>query len=133
MLNHETSPNLIADLNFLILARISSKAELVRIRQDENWETPAGLTLGGRLNGYDPQHSVAVELKGFIDNTLKPIYGIRICNNETCLEEYIISEDEVFNLAQDRVSDDAEIRDLFFWVEQTRWNEFHTQMFADQD
>lgn len=131
MLSHETSPNLVTDLNLLIMARISRKAKLVRIRQAENWNIPAELTLGGRLYGYDPFHSVAVELKGIVDKVRGPIYGIRICDDETCLEEYVISDESVFNLGKDHASDNAEIKDLYFWVEQTKWNEYHTQMFAE--
>ena len=134
MTNHETSPSdIVTDLNTLILAKISGAERIVNIRQDDDWDLPAEITLGGRLYGYDPVHSVAVELKGYVNKERGPIFGIRICGDNNCLEEYVVSKDNVYNFGKLRDSDNAEIQNLFMWVERTKWNEYHTQMFADQD
>jgi hypothetical protein len=131
MLNHETSPSSVTDLNCLLEARIKRNIDLVRIQQAEDLNTPAIITLGGRLYGYDPFHSVAVELKGCVDKKLGTIYGIRICDDKTSLEEYCVSEQAVFNLQKDQILDSTEVQELFFWVEQTKWDEYHTRIFTE--
>lgn len=94
---------------------------------------PIMFTIGGRLFGYDPKHSVGVQIDSCVYEKIGRVRRVEIVDMDrrgVARASYLATDDEIIDGLTRQPLDQTEKNNLNHWLNETRWNAAYTEILS---